>query len=207
MKFGIFFFDGAEPIDVATLGVLSIARRLAPQIEIFSVAPKAGVVQMANGFKIIADYGIDDLPEVDVIVITGGATWTEQVKNEALLEFFRQRVTKETTIGAVCTGGMILGATGLLDGKQATTRCEGVEGEVSPLTRMTNLYPDVKVVHSSLVDEGLVMTGGGVCLCIDMMLYLLKKKLGDHVANEVARLLEYDRAWEVNRKALPPIGV
>jgi transcriptional regulator GlxA family with amidase domain len=207
MKFGIFFFDGAEPIDVATLGVLSIARRLAPQIEIFSVAPKAGVVQMANGFKIIADYGIDDLPEVDVIVITGGATWTEQVKNEALLEFFRQRVTKETTIGAVCTGGMILGATGLLDGKQATTRCEGVEGEVSPLTRMTNLYPDVKVVHSSLVDDGLVMTGGGVCLCIDMMLYLLKKKLGDQVANEVARLLEYDRAWEVNRKALPPIGV
>jgi transcriptional regulator GlxA family with amidase domain len=207
MKFGIFFFDGAEPIDVATLGVLSIARRLAPQIEIFSVAPKAGVVQMANGFKIIADYGIDDLPEVDVIVITGGATWTEQVKNEALLEFFRQRVTKETTIGAVCTGGMILGATGLLDGKQATTRCEGVVGEVSPLTRMTNLYPDVKVVHSSLVDEGLVMTGGGVCLCIDMMLYLLKKKLGDQVANEVARLLEYDRAWEVNRKALPPIGV
>jgi transcriptional regulator GlxA family with amidase domain len=204
MRFGIFFFDGVEPIDVATLGVLSIAKRIAPQIEIFSFAPKAGVVQMANGLKIVADYGFDDLPAVDVIVITGGATWTEQVKSEATLEFLRKR-SAETVIGAVCTGAMILGATGLLDGKQATTRSEGVVGELSPLKRMAGLFPEVDVVHSSLVDQGMVVTGGGVCLCIDMMLHLLKKKLGEQVANDVAHLLEYGRAWEVNSKALPPI--
>ncbi|MEN9867805.1 MAG: hypothetical protein RL748_3395 [Pseudomonadota bacterium] len=204
MKFGIFFFDGVEPIDVATLGVLSIARRIAPQIEIFSFAPTAGIVKLANGFKIVADYGFDDLPEMDVIVITGGATWVDHVNNEATLNFFRKRAS-QSVIGAVCTGGMILGATGLLDGKKATTRQRGVEGELSPVTRMGNLYPNVEVVHSSLVDQDTLVTGGGVCLCIDMMLHLITKKLGPKVAQDLAVLLEYDRAWKVNAEALPPV--
>ncbi len=204
MKFGIFFFDGVEPIDVATLGVLSIARRIAPQIEIFSFAPKAGIVKLANGFKIVVDYGFDDLPEMDVIVITGGATWVEHVKNEDTLAFFRKRAA-QTVIGAVCTGGLILGATGLLDGKKATTRQRGVVGELSPVTRMGDMFPNVEVVHSSLVDENTLLTGGGVCLCIDMMLHLIAKKLGEQVANDLVVLLEYDRAWKVNKEALPPV--
>jgi transcriptional regulator GlxA family with amidase domain len=206
MKFGIFFFDGAESIDVATYGVLSIAKRLLPQLEMFSFAPKAGIVNMANGFKMIADYGIDNLPEVDAIVITGGATWTEQIKDEAVLEFFRKRAAMDTLIGSVCTGGMILGATGLLDGKKATTRYEGVTGEMRPVERMAKLFPAVNVVHSSLVNEDTVVTGGGVCLCIDMMLYLLKRKFGQETADDIARLLEYKRAWDANNAALPPIG-
>lgn len=206
MKFGIFFFDGAESIDVATYGVLSIAKRLLPQLEMFSFAPKAGVVNLANGFKMIADYGIDNLPEVDAIVIVGGATWTEQIKDDAVLDFFRKRNELNTIIGSVCTGGMILGATGLLDGKKATTRYEGVSGELRPVDRMAKLFPNVNVVHSSLVDEDLVVTGGGVCLCIDMMLHLLQRKFGDDTANQIAVLLEYKRAWDANRAALPPLG-
>lgn len=206
MKFGIFFFDGAESIDVATYGVLSIAKRLVPELEMFSFAPKAGVVNLANGFKMIADYGIDNLPEVDAIVIVGGATWTEQIKDDAVLEFFRKRNELNTIIGSVCTGGMILGATGLLDGKRATTRYEGVVGELRPVDRMAKLFPNVNVVHSSLVDEDTLVTGGGVCLCIDMMLHLLQRKLGEEKANQIAVLLEYKRAWDANRAALPPLG-
>ncbi len=206
MKFGIFFFDGAESIDVATYGVLSIAKRLVPELEMFSFAPKAGVVNLANGFKMIADYGIDNLPEVDAIVIVGGATWTEQIKDDAVLEFFRKRNELNTIIGSVCTGGMILGATGLLDGKKATTRYEGVVGELRPVDRMAKLFPNVNVVHSSLVDEDTLVTGGGVCLCIDMMLHLLQRKLGEEKANQIAVLLEYKRAWDANRAALPPLG-
>jgi transcriptional regulator GlxA family with amidase domain len=206
MKFGVFFFDGMESIDVAIFGVLSMARRLAPEIEMLSLAPKAGVVHMANGLKLIADYGLDDCPQVDAIVIVGGATWVEQIKNEATLAFFRERAS-HTIIGAVCTGAMILAATGLLDGKQATTRCEGVVGEVSPLVRMKNLFPAIDVVHSGLVDQGMVLTGGGVCLCIDMTLHLIKRLMGEKLANDLAVMLEYKRAWEANTQALPPIGV
>lgn len=50
-----------------------------------------------------------------------------------------------------------------------------------------------------------MVTGGGVTLCIDTTLHLLSQMLGEHVANETARILEYRRAWGVNREAFGPI--
>ncbi len=48
MQFGIFLYDGVEPIDLATFGVLSMARRIAPQIEICTIAPHAGTITLAG---------------------------------------------------------------------------------------------------------------------------------------------------------------
>ena len=72
MLFGIFIYDGVEPIDLATYGVLSMARRIAPEIEICTIAPRAGPVALANGLKVTADYGIDDAPRCDLVIVTGG---------------------------------------------------------------------------------------------------------------------------------------
>ena len=58
---------------------------------------------------------------------------------------------------------------------------------------------------ASLVDCGRVVTGGGVTLGIDATLHLLARLLGDDVANETARIMEYSRAWRANREALPVI--
>ena len=49
MQFGIFIYDGVEPIDLATFGVLSMARRIVPEIAICTIAPRAGPVALANG--------------------------------------------------------------------------------------------------------------------------------------------------------------
>ena len=50
------------------------------------------------------------------------------------------------------------------------------------------------------------MTGGGVSLCIDAMLHLLKRLFGAEVAAETARILEYDRAWSANLAQFPPVA-
>lgn len=206
MKLGIFFFDGAESIDVATFGVLSIAKRVAPQLEMLTFAPRAGIVHMANGFKMIADYGIHDnnVPQVDAMVIIGGATWPEINRDQAVLDFIVAR-SADTIIASVCTGGMILAATGLLDGKMATTRCQGNPGEdPTPIQRIGLLFPKViPAPQYSIIDYGNVITGGGVCLCIDMMMHLLQRQLGTETANRIAVLLEYQRAWDANRADLP----
>ena len=57
MRFGIFIYDGVEPIDLATFGVLSMARRVAPEIAICTIAPRAGPVALANGLTVTADFG------------------------------------------------------------------------------------------------------------------------------------------------------
>jgi transcriptional regulator GlxA family with amidase domain len=205
LRFGIFIYDGVEPIDLATFGVLSMARRIAPEIEICTIAPVAGAVALANGLKVTADFGIENAPPCDVVIVTGGPGWTAQAKAPATLDYIR-RVHRSGRIASVCTGGMILAASGILDGGPATTKREVVPPERSPVGVMRENYPRIDVREAMLVDrgEGLV-TGGGVTLCIDTKLHLLADMLGQQLADETARIIEYTRAWRANREGFAPI--
>jgi transcriptional regulator GlxA family with amidase domain len=205
VRFGIFVYDGVEPIDLATFGVLSMARRIAPEIEICTIAPCAGPIALANGLKVTADFGIDNAPSCDLVIVTGGPGWTTQAKAPKTLDYIRQ-VHSSGRIASVCTGGMILAASGVLDGGPATTKREVVQPEMSPLEVMRANYPRVDVRETMLVDRGgTLVTGGGVSLCIDTTLHLLANMLGQHVADETARIMEYQRAWRANRDGFAPV--
>jgi transcriptional regulator GlxA family with amidase domain len=205
VRFGIFIYDGVEPIDLATFGVLSMARRIAPAISICTIAPHAGSVALANGLNVTADFGIDNAPDCDVVIVTGGPGWTAQAKAPATLDYVR-RVHASSRIASVCTGAMILAASGALDGGPATTKIEVVPGETPPIAVMRETCPAIDVREAMLVErpDG-VVTGGGVTLCIDTTLYLLSQLLGEHVADETARIMEYSRAWRANREAFAPV--
>ncbi len=204
MLFGIVIYDGVEAIDLAAFGVLSMARRIRPDIEICTIAPRAGVTTLANGLRVVADYDLQTAPRLDIMVVTGGPGWQEQSRSPDMLAFLRRRAA-EIPVVSVCTGGMILAASGLLDGKTATTKREVVAPEHPPLQRLREEYPNVIVREASLVDEGRIITGGGVSLCIDTMLHLLAKLFGAEVANETARIIEYQRAWAANLEQFPPL--
>ena len=205
MRFAVFIYDGVEPVDLATYGVLSMARRIAPEISMFTVAPHAGEVKMANDLRVIADYGFADCPPSDALIVTGGPGWVAQSESEETLSFMR-RYAAGRVVAGVCTGGMILAASGILNGRKATTKREIVGAEISPVQIMRERYSLIDVTESaSLVDCGQVVTGGGVTLGIDATLHLLARLLGEDVANETARIMEYSRAWRANRDALPVI--
>lgn len=205
MRFAIFIYEGVEPIDLATYGVLSMARRVAPEVTMFTVAPRPGKVVLANNLIVHADHGFADCPPAEVLIITGGPGWMAQCESTATLEFIR-RYAPGRVVAAVCTGGMILAATGLLDGRKATTKHEVIGAEQPPVKLMRERHPRIDVSEGSgLVDCGAIVTGGGVTLGIDATLHLLARLLGDHVANETARIMEYTRAWRANREALPVI--
>jgi transcriptional regulator GlxA family with amidase domain len=198
VQFGIFIYDGVEPIDLATFGVLSMARRVAPEIAVCTIAPRAGPVALANGLKVTADFGIDDAPSCDLVIVTGGPGWTAQAQTPATLEYIR-RVHASQRVASVCTGGMILAASGILNDGPATTKREVVPPETSPIEVMRATYPRIDVRETMLVDAGTVVTGGGVSLCIDTTLYLIASMLGQHVADETAR------AWRANREGFAPV--
>jgi transcriptional regulator GlxA family with amidase domain len=204
MLFGVLIYDAVEPIDLATFGVLSMARRIRPEIEICTIAPRRGVTVLASGLRVIADYDLATAPQLDVLIVTGGPGWAEQARSPELLEFLRRRAAKIPVV-SVCTGGLILAASGLLDHKAATTKRAVVAPELSPLHELRDRHPNVTVREASLVDEGDIVTGGGVSLCIDMMLHLLKRSFGPEVAAETARIMEYQRAWAANLEQFPPV--
>ena len=196
MLFGIFIYEGVEPIDLATFGVLSMARRIAPHIKICTIAPQAGIVRLSNGLDVVAQFGIDDAPDCDIVIVTGGAGWEDQSRSSATLDYIRRTHTSRK-IASVCTGAMILAASGILDNGPATTKRAVVPPEMSPLKRMRDAYPLIDVREASVVDAA-VVTGGGVSLCIDTTLHILSDMLGESVASETARNLEYQRARTAN---------
>ena len=202
MRFAILLYPGVEPIDLATYGVLSMARRIEPSIECWTVARAAGPVALASGLTVIAKHGYEDGPRFDVMIVPGGAGWVEIARDGATLDFLR-RARRDALLCSVCTGAMILAEAGLLDGLTATTKEQVVPPEESPLGVLANRHPAVRTVSASYVDSGAVVTGGGVTLCIDTTLHLLERCYNPALAREVARILEYSRAWNANQQGLP----
>jgi len=200
-RFGVVLFDGVEPIDLGgTIGVVSMAARVLPAIEAVTIAREAGPVALAGGLTVVARYGFADAPRCDVTIVCGGPGWRVQVEDAAMLDFLRGLDPMRTA--SVCTGAMILGAAGLLDGRAATTRRHAVGTETSaPLAALKSLAPASEPCVALVVDAG-VVTSGGVSLAIDGTLYLIGRLYGEYARDEVARVIEYDRAWEANRAAL-----
>jgi transcriptional regulator GlxA family with amidase domain len=201
-RLGIVVYEGVEPIDIGgTVGVVSMARRILPAIESCTIAAQPGVVQLAGGLRIVADSGFDDCPPCDVFIVCGGPGWEQQTKDKAMLAFLRG--LPAGTVASVCTGALILAAAGALEGKQATTRRNAAGAEpAAPLARLAALSPSARPVTAAIVDDGGVVTSGGVSLAIDGTLYVIGRLYGEAACDEVARLIEYDRAFEANRLAL-----
>jgi transcriptional regulator GlxA family with amidase domain len=200
-RFGIVVYEGVEPIDVgATAGVLSMARRLLPNLETAMVAERPGPVRLAGGLVVVAEFGYDALPPCDMLIVCGGPGWRDEVTNAATLAFLRRQDAMH--VASVCTGAMILAAAGLLDGRPATTRRHPVGTEkVAPLELLNGFAREARPRPAAVVDAG-VVTGGGVCLAIDATLYLIGRFYGEDARDDVARSIEYDRAFAANKAGL-----
>jgi transcriptional regulator GlxA family with amidase domain len=200
-RFGIVVYDGVEPIDIgATVGVLSMARRLLPNLETVVVAERAGPVRLAGGVTVIAEFGYETLLPCDMLIVCGGPGWRDQLANAATLAFLRRHDAMQ--VASVCTGAMILAAAGVLDGLPATTRRHSVgTEEAAPLDLLADIARGSLPRPAAVVDAG-VVTGGGVALAIDATLYLIGRFYGEEARDDVARAIEYDRAFAANKAAL-----
>lgn len=202
MRVAVVLYEHIEPIELAVIGTLSMAKRVAQTLSYFTVSEHGGMVPLQNGLRVETDYAFADAPPADVVIVTGGPGWREQVHNDGMLSFIRQRHANGERVASVCTGAMILGASGLLEGRTATTKFAVTGPEECPVTTLARLHPDTQAVHALVVDEGDVITGGGVTLGIDLTLYLLERHLGSEVSHETARIMEYDAAQDANRRRL-----
>ena len=203
-RVGVLIYKGVEPIDIGgTVGVVSMARRVLPCVEAPVIARQAGPVALAGGLTVLAGYGVTDAPDCDVVIVCGGPGWLDATRDGAVLGYLRG--LRPGRVASVCTGAMVLGAAGLLDGRLATTRRHAVGAETAaPLTILGSGLGSgrlVRTVAAAVVDDG-VVTGGGVSLAIDATLYLLGRLYGEDAAEEVAAVMEYDRAYAANRAAL-----
>ena len=192
-------YEGIEPVDLAAIGVMSMARRVIPGLSYETVSFDRAPVLLANGLEVLPSKSFDEVSKVDVLLVPGGPGWRAAANDARVLAFVR-RVAADALVCSVCTGAMVLAEAGVLDGLRATTKFEVVPPEPSPLDELRQRYPAIRSETALVVDNGRVVTGGGVTLCIDAVLYLLEKRFGKQAVDEVARIMEYGAARAANSR-------
>jgi transcriptional regulator GlxA family with amidase domain len=180
-----------------------MARRIAPALSFALVAARAEPVAFANGLRVLPDHTFESAPAFDALLVPGGPGWMAARADNALLDYLR-RAAPPARLVTLCTGAMVAAAAGLLDGKVATTKVEAAPGETPPIEVLARDHP-VATRHALLVDTGQVVSGGGVSLCIDTVLYVLEQTLGPRKTAEIARILEYGAARQANMDRLPVV--
>ncbi|MFN2153020.1 MAG: DJ-1/PfpI family protein, partial [Anaerolineales bacterium] len=118
-------------------------------------------------------------------VVPGGQGTRQAMKNPTILDWVK-RMAGEAELGlSVCTGALVLGATGLLDGLRVTTH-----HQVFDLLR--EVASDSQVIEDErFIDNGRVITSGGISAGIDMSLYVVGKLLGEDYRQKTAAYMEY----------------
>ncbi len=190
---GILVFPEVEVLDFCgPFEVFSVTRldenrrREEPSpYEVVLVAENKEPVVATGGLKVIPDHMLEDCPPLDVLVVPGGWGTRREMKNKRLVAWLAERAVRVTTLTSVCTGALLLGKAGLLDGKRATTHWWVLE-------EMRKLFPAVKVIDDEhVVEEGNVITSAGISAGIDMALRVVARHHGEAVARATARFMEY----------------
>ncbi|MGH7500593.1 MAG: DJ-1/PfpI family protein [Longimicrobiales bacterium] len=191
---GILIFDDVEVLDFCgPFEVFSVAGRR-DGLELFRAITVAGTrapVRARGGLSINPDHSLSDCPSLDVLVIPGGYGTRREMKNESLLQWIGQRAEQSELLLSVCTGALLAGRAGLLDGRNSTTHHAALDllQETAPATRV---HPDRR-----LLDNGRVIVAAGISAGIDASLYIIGRLHGWDCAAETARYMEYD--WDQER--------
>jgi putative intracellular protease/amidase len=175
-------YPGFTALDA--VGPYEVLSRL-PKTHVTFVASKPGPVRTDTGALLVhAEAGIAEIPAPDILLVPGGLSASiAAAKDAELIDWVRgAHATTEWSI-SVCTGALLLGAAGLLDGQPATTHWAARDR----LTRYGATYVPERVVRSDRV-----VTAAGVSAGIDMALGLAADLCGTPMAEAIQLLMEYD---------------
>jgi transcriptional regulator GlxA family with amidase domain len=205
-RLGVYVFKDAEIVDYAApYGVFSVARRLDPELDAFLIADAMRPVQTQAGFTVCPNYSFNDAPDMDAFLIPGGFGTRQEMHNGRLHAFIKS-LPEQCLITSVCTGSWIYAKMGLLDGRAATNRKEPDRLEASnmgkvPIDRLREMAPACRVSRARVVDAGRIITAGGICSGMEMGFHLLRRAGYDEkFINDVARVMEYSKAYDVYRE-------
>lgn len=202
-RLGIYVFKDAEIIDYAApAGVLSVARRLDPEIDVFLIADALRPVQTQAGVTVMPAYSFAEAPALDAFLIPGGFGTRQEMHNRRLHDYIRA-LPESCLLTSVCTGSWIYARMGLLDGLPATNRKEPDRLEAShlgktPIDRLAEIAPACRISRARVVDAGRIVTAGGIASGMELGLHLLARAGYDKAfVADVARIMEYHRAWNL----------
>jgi cyclohexyl-isocyanide hydratase len=182
MRIGMLLYPGLTQLDLT--GPFEVLHRL-PDTKVHLVWKHTDPIAADSGMKFVPDTTMKDCPPLDMIMVPGGWGQVELMKDPETLGFLRSQGERARYVTSVCTGSLLLGAAGLLQGYQAATHWAYME--LLPLF-------GAKPVNQRVVIDRNRITGGGVTAGIDFALRVAAEVAGEHVAKCIQLGLEYDPA-------------
>jgi len=181
MQIAIPLYDRFTALDA--IGPYEVLSRL-PDSRVTFVGTEAGPYTTDNGMlTILADASLEELPKPEILCVPGGWGTRAAMHDERLVGWIRAAHETSEWTTSVCTGSLLLGAAGILDGLDATTHWL----ELETLAELGACPTERRVV-----EQGKVITSAGVSSGIDMALFLTGKIAGAEHAQAVQLLIEYD---------------
>ncbi|HEX3127491.1 MAG TPA: DJ-1/PfpI family protein [Thermoanaerobaculia bacterium] len=195
---GILIFENVEVLDFAGPFEVFSRTRLVPGPEsrrsddsapfhVFTVARSKAPVSATGGLVVVPHYDFEDAPRIDLLVVPGGYGTRPLLHDEEILDWIRRTAAAARQVTSVCTGSLLLGKAGLLEGRKATTHW-------AALDLLESLGTGATVERELRVVDDVVVTSAGVASGIDMAFYMVERLCGREVADETARYIEYRRS-------------
>jgi cyclohexyl-isocyanide hydratase len=179
MHAGMVLFPGLTQLDVT--GPFEVLARV-PGLSVHLIAASLEPVRSDTGLRILPTATFESAAQLDILCVPGGPGVNEAMLDEELLAFVRRQAAGVRYLTSVCSGALILGAAGLLEGRRATTHWASAKF----LPEFGATYEDVRVCR----DDNLI-TGGGVTAGLDFGLVLAGILAGDEVAQKIQLALQY----------------
>jgi transcriptional regulator GlxA family with amidase domain len=181
MRIAILIFDKLTALDA--IGPYEVLSRI-PGAELTFVAKEAGPKRTDTGaLALTADAALDELPDPEIVVVPGGEGNRPLLDDEEVLGWLRGAHSSSKWTTSVCTGSLVLGAAGILEGLEATSHWAYVD-------RLAEM--GATPVKRRVVEQGKVITAAGVSAGIDMALTLVARETHDDVAKAIQLGIEYD---------------
>tara|TARA_R110000751_G_scaffold39159_1_gene93196 strand:- start:12057 stop:12713 length:657 start_codon:yes stop_codon:yes gene_type:complete len=186
MHIGFVLFPNVTQLDFT--GPLQVLHRM-PGSTTHFLAKSPDPVSSDCGLSLVPTGTFADAPALDMIVVPGGFGVVQALGDEETVDFIRATGAQAQYVTSVCTGAFLLGAAGLLKGKQATTHWA-----------YTSLLPLVGATHAPgrWVKDGNTYSGGGVTAGIDFAFGIMADVCGQQVAEAIQLAVEYDPAPPTN---------
>jgi cyclohexyl-isocyanide hydratase len=179
LRIGALIFERMDQIDFT--GPFEVLSRL-PEVTFTVVGKQRQPIRDMKGLILTPEMSIADAPLFDVLLVPGGAGQEALMEDEPVLAFLRKQAEQAKLVFAVCTGVLVCGAAGLLNGKRATTHW----ASFSLLS-----YFGIVPVDERVVIDGKFVTAAGVTSGIDGALRVAAILRGDQVAQEIQLLIQY----------------
>jgi cyclohexyl-isocyanide hydratase len=179
-RIGLLVFPAITQLDMT--GPYEVFSRIAGA-EVHLVWKSLDPVAAQGGMRILPSTTLEACPQLDLVCVPGGPGMNPLLNDEEVLAFLRRQAVGARYVTSVCTGALVLGAAGLLEGKRAASHWMARD--------LLAAFGAIPVAERVVID-GNVITGGGVTAGIDFALRIAAELKGEDAAKAIQLNIEYD---------------